>query len=154
MSGQSTMLEPRATRLNTWRSPFGQLRREMRDWMSNLLTDGDETWFGAAVPSLDLSETADAVQVRMDVPGVKAADLDIQINGNLLTISGKREEEKEEKDRTFHRIERSSGSFSRTVTLPCAVDEGKVDAKYKDGILTVALPKTQEAKAHKIAVKS
>jgi len=98
--------------------------------------------------------TPDAVRVRMDVPGVKPADLDLQIHGNLLTITGKREEEKEEKDRTYHRVERSSGSFSRTVTLPCAVDEAKVEAQYKDGILTVALPKTPEAKAHKIQVKA
>jgi HSP20 family protein len=122
--------------------------------MSGFLPESDDAWFGAPLPSLDLSETSDAVQVRMDVPGVKPADLDIQINGNVLTITGKREEEKEEKNRTFHRVERSSGSFSRTVTLPCPVDEGKVDAQYKDGILTVAMPKTAEAKARKIQVKS
>ena len=154
MSNQSTLPAPRTNGLSAWRSPLGQLRREMRDWMSGFFPENEEAWFGAAVPSLDLSETPDAVQVRMDVPGVKAADLEIQINGNLLTISGKREEEKEEKDRTFHRIERSSGSFSRTVTLPCSVDESKVDAQYKDGTLTVALPKTPEAKARKIQVKS
>ena len=154
MSNQSTLPAPRTNGLSAWRSPLGQLRREMRDWMSSFLPDNEEAWFGAPVPSLDLSETSDAVQVRMDVPGVKAADLDIQINGNLLTIAGKREEEKEDKDRTYHRVERSSGSFSRTVTLPCPVDETKVDAQYKDGTLTVVLPKTPEAKARKIRVKS
>jgi HSP20 family protein len=134
---------------------MGQWRDEMRDLVSNMFADNGEGWFaGRPIPSLDLSETADSVQVRMDVPGVKAADLDIQINGSLLTISGKREEEKEEKDRMYHRIERTSGSFSRTVTLPCAVDEAKVDAQYRDGILTVAMPKTPEAKAHKIKVKA
>jgi HSP20 family protein len=154
MSNQSTVPAPRTNGLSLWRTPFGQLRREMRDWMAGLLPENDDAWFGAPVPSLDLSETPEAVQVRMDVPGVKAADLDVQVNGNLLTISGKREEEKEEKNRTYHRVERSSGSFSRTVTLPCAVDEGKIDAQYKDGILTVALPKTPEAKSRKIEVKS
>jgi HSP20 family protein len=154
MSNQTTVPAPRTNALTAWRSPLGQLRREMRDWMAGFLPDNDETWFGAPVPSLDLSETPEAVQVRMDVPGVKAADLDVQVNGNLLTISGKREEEKEEKNRTYHRVERSSGSFSRTVTLPCAVEEAKVDAQYKDGILTVALPKTPEAKSRKIEVKS
>ena len=63
-------------------------------------------------------------------------------------------EEKEEKDRTYHRIERSSGSFSRTVTLPCPDDEAKIDAQYKEGILTVALPKTPDAKSRKIEVKT
>jgi len=90
----------------------------------------------------------------MDAPGVKPDDLDIRIAGNLLTISGKREEEKEEKDRTFHRLERSCGSFTRTVTLPCEVDKARVDAQYRDGILTVSMPKTVEVKALKIKVKS
>lgn len=154
MSKQATMLEPAARGLRTWRGPLGRWREEMRDLFSNMLEAGDGWFAGQPLPSLDLSETADAVQVRMDVPGVKPADIDIQINGNLLTISGKRAEEKQEQDRTYHCIERTSGSFSRTVTLPCAVDEAKVDAQYRDGILTVAMPKTPEAKAHKIKVKA
>lgn len=155
MSGQSTMLEPTSRRMRAWRGPLSQWREELRDLASNFFAETGDGWFaGQPVPSLDLSETAETVQVRMDVPGVKAADIDIQINGSLLTISGKREEEKEEKDRTYHRIERTYGTFSRTVTLPCAVDEAKVDAQYRDGILTVAMPKTAEAKAHKIKVKA
>lgn len=155
MTGQSTMLDPASRRLRTWRGPLNQWREELRDLASNLFADTGDGWFaGQTIPSLDLSETSDAVQVRMDVPGVNVKDIDIQINGNLLTISGKREEEKEEKDRTYHRVERTSGSFSRTVTLPCPVDEAKVDAQYREGILTVAMPKTAEAQARKIKVKA
>ena len=90
----------------------------------------------------------------MDIPGMEAKDIDIQVNGHLLTISGERKEEKEEKGKTYHRIERRSGSFSRSVTLPCPVKEEAVDAQYKNGILMVKLPKAEEAKSKKIAVKS
>jgi HSP20 family protein len=102
---------------------------------------------------LDVAETEKSLEIHMDLPGVTAKDIDIQVNGNLLTISGERKEEKEEKGKTFHRVERSYGSFSRTVTLPCDVNENEVAAEYKDGVLTIKLPKTEESKAHKIKVK-
>ena len=85
---------------------------------------------------------------------MEAKDIDIQVHGNLLTISGEQKEEREEKGKTFHRVERRVGSFSRSVTLPCPVKEDAVDAQYKNGLLTVKLPKTDEAKAKKITVKS
>jgi HSP20 family protein len=90
----------------------------------------------------------------MDIPGMETKDIDIQVNGNLLTISGERKEEREEKGTTFHRVERRVGSFSRTVTLPCPVKEDAVDAQYKNGTLTVKLPKTEETKSKKITVKT
>jgi HSP20 family protein len=106
------------------------------------------------IPSLDLAETDGIVEVRMDIPGMENKDIDIQVNGNLLTISGERKEEREEKGKTFHRVERRVGSFSRTVTLPCPVKEDAVDAQYKNGTLTVKLPKTEETKSKKITVKT
>jgi HSP20 family protein len=137
-----------------WRDPFTALREEMKDLRAQMFGDGDEGWLNVATaPALDMSETDKAIDVRMDLPGITAKDIDIQVNGNLLTVSGERKEEKEEKGKTFHRVERSCGSFSRTVTLPCAVNESEVAAEYKDGVLTVKLPKTEESKAHKIKVK-
>ena len=136
------------------RDPFTTLREEMSDLRTRLFGDGDEGWFtGTMVPALDMSETEIAIEVRMDVPGITAKDIDIQINGNLLTVTGERREEKEEKGKTFHRVERSYGNFSRSVTLPCAVAESEVAAEYHDGVLTVKLPKAEESKAHKIKVK-
>ena len=136
------------------RDPIAALREEMNDLRARLWADEDEGWFaGTVVPSLDMSETDLAVEVRMDVPGVKAKDVDIQLNGNILTISGQSSEEKEEKGKTFHRVERRSGSFSRTVTLPCSVSQDEVVADCRDGVLTVTLPKSEESKAHKIKVK-
>ena len=126
----------------------------MNELRSRLMGEEDEGWFtGALVPALDVSETDTAIDVRMDLPGITAKDIDIQVNGNLLTVSGERKEEKEEKGKTFHRVERRYGNFSRTVTLPCAVIESEVAAEYKDGVLTIKLPKTEESKTHKIKVK-
>ena len=138
----------------TWVEPFSRLR-DMESMLSTLWGNGENTWTSdTMVPSVDLSETDKQIDVRMDIPGMKAEQIDIQINGNMLTVSGERKDEKEEKGRTFHRIERSEGSFSRTISLPCEVQENKVAAQYKDGVLNVSLPKAEAAKTHKITIKS
>jgi HSP20 family protein len=149
------LMTRRLSRLpSLWRDPFTALREEMNELRAQLIGDGGEGWLtGAMAPALDMSETDMAVDVRMDLPGITAKDIDIQVNGNLLTVSGERKEEKEEKGKTFHRVERSYGNFSRTVTLPCAVNESEVAAEYKEGVLTIKLPKAEESKAHKIKVK-
>jgi HSP20 family protein len=136
------------------RDPWNALREEMNDLRSRFFGEEDGGWLaGTSVPSLDLAETDTTVEVRMDLPGVKAKDIDIQIHGNLLTVTAQREEEKEEKSRTFHRVERHSGRFSRSLTLPSPVVESEVAAEYHDGVLSITLPKTDESKAHKITVK-
>jgi len=135
------------------RDPWSLLREEMNDLRSRFFGDEAGWLAGGNLPSVDLSETENAIEVRMDVPGVKAKDIDIQINGNLLTVSATREEEKEEKGRTYHRVERQTGRYARTITLPSPVIESEVAAEYHDGVLAVTLPKTDESKAHKIKVK-
>ncbi|MEX2306262.1 MAG: Hsp20/alpha crystallin family protein [Pirellulales bacterium] len=152
----ATLATRRPGRLpSPWRDPFTSLQEEMNELRTRLMGDGGESWFtGAMVPALDVSETDTSIDVRMDLPGTTAKDIDIQISGNVLTVSGKREEEKEEKGKTFHRVERRYGNFSRSVTLPCTVVESEVAAEYRDGVLTIKLPKTEESKAHKIKVKS
>jgi HSP20 family protein len=135
------------------RDPWSMLQSEMNQLRSRFFGD-EESWpAGGNPPSVDVSETENAVEVRMDVPGVKAKDIDIQLNGNLLTVTAHREEEKEEKGRTYHRVERQAGRYSRTITLPAPVVESEVAAEYHDGVLSVTLPKTDESKAHKIKVK-
>jgi HSP20 family protein len=136
------------------RDPFRALQEEFDDMLSRISEDWNGEWLARpSVPSLDVSETAETVQVRMDVPGIEAKDIDIEITGNMLHVSGERKEEKEEKGKTWHRIERKTGSFARSVTLPSAVKEDKVEAAYKDGVLTITLPKTEEAKTHKVKIK-
>lgn len=127
-------------------------RADFDDFMQSLFGNGDLA--ESAIPPIDVSETDQGIDVRMDVPGTKPNDIDIQVNGNLLTITGKCEEQQEEKGRTFHRIERRAGQFSRGVTLPCAIKEDQVEAVCKEGVLSVHLPKSVEAKGRKIKVGS
>ena len=108
------------------RDPFTALRQEVDDLLSRLSVDGPENWFsGVITPSVDLSETNEALQVKIDVPGLKPEDIDIEVAHNSMRVSGERKEEKEEKGKSFHRVERRSGKFSRTISLPCAVQENK-----------------------------
>jgi len=154
MAGQLTTRRPGSLASLWRRDPFAAIREEMNELRARMWGDEDEGWFsGTLTPSLDVSETDNAVEVRMDLPGVQAKDIDIQLNGNLLTITGQRDEQREEKGRTFHRVERHCGTFSRSLTLPCSVNESEVAADYRDGVLTVTLPKSEESKPHKIKVK-
>jgi HSP20 family protein len=121
---------------------------------SQLVGDRPGGWLvPPKVPAMDLSETADAVQVRMDVPGFTPAEINVQLSSNVLTVSGEHVEEEKTEGKTYHRLERRSGSFSRSVALPAPVDEDKIDAQYRDGVLTVSMPKTQEARSRRIQVK-
>jgi HSP20 family protein len=105
-------------------------------------------------PTADVSETAKEVIVKAEVPGMDPKDIDVSVQGDVLTLRGERKQEKEEKDENLHRVERSYGSFSRSVQLPSEVDTGKVNATYKDGILKINMPKTKAAGVKKIEVKT
>lgn len=109
---------------------------------------------GAWAPKLDFSETKDAFVVKAEVPGVEQKDISVSIQDQMLTIRGEKHKEKEEKDEKYHRVERSWGAFARTIALPAGVDTGKVDATFKDGVLSVKLPKTAAAKGTTIPVKA
>lgn len=104
-------------------------------------------------PTVDIVETAEDFQVKAELPEVKKEDVKVSIDDGVLRIEGERKQEKEEKGRKFHRIERSYGSFMRSFTLPDNVDETKMRAEYKDGLLNVRLPKTEKAKPRSIEVK-
>ena len=151
----STALTTRLSRaMQPLLDPFGGLQKEMDD----LLTRFQSDWNGdrlpsVTIPAVDMSETDDALQIRMDMPGLKAEEINIEVSGNTIRISGEHKEEKEEKGKTYHRIERRSGSFARAMTLPVPVKEDKVAAECKDGVLTITLPKTEAAKTHKVTVK-
>jgi HSP20 family protein len=104
-------------------------------------------------PSFDVKETKDAYVFRADVPGVKESDLEVNLTGNRMTVSGRREAEKEEKNETYYAFERSSGSFMRSFTLPQGVDVDHVKAELKAGVLTIAVPKLPEVQPKKIAIQ-
>ena len=107
---------------------------------------------GASYPSLDISEDEKSVLVSAELPGVRQEDLDIRLHHGLLTIKGEKRFEEEQKEENYHRIERSYGSFSRSVRLPSAVREDDVEATFKDGVLKLTLPKSAEGGAKKIAI--
>ena len=141
-----------ARRAQNWLAPW---REEFEDLVGRLRGAEGEGWLAHSVASLDVAETEQAVEISVDLPGVKAEEVDIQLSGNTLTIRGERKEEKtEEEGRNFHRVERRYGAFSRSVTLPCAVREDDATAEFHDGVLSIILPKTDEAKTKKIEVKS
>ena len=107
-------------------------------------------------PSIDLSETDSEIKVLAELPGLGENDVSVSLAHNVLTISGEKKDEHEEKKENFHLIERSYGSFKRSVALPEEVDPDNVEATFKDGVLTVVLPKTIKAQeeVRKIQVKA
>jgi HSP20 family protein len=109
-------------------------------------------WEVAWSPSVDVSETKDNVIVNAEIPGMSKEDVKVSVQDNILTLSGEKKQENEEKNANYHRIERTYGSFRRSFTLPTPVESDKVKATYKDGILRITLPKTEEVKAKEIPI--
>ncbi len=105
-------------------------------------------------PAFDVKETKDAYLFKADVPGIQEKDLEVTMTGNRLTISGKRDEEKEEKSERYYTYERNYGSFTRSFTLPDGADIDKLRASLEQGVLTIDVPKKPEVQPKKIAVKS
>lgn len=106
------------------------------------------------MPAFDIKETRDGFHFQADVPGVKEGDIQIQANGNRLTISGKRESEEKKQTDTYYAYERSYGSFSRSFTLPDGADVQKAQADLKDGVLSVIVPKKPEQQPKNIEIKA
>ena len=109
---------------------------------------------GDWTPALDVTEGKDAITVVAELPGVDPKDIGVALEGDVLTIKGEKEQKKEEKDERQHRVERSWGAFMRSVRLPVAVDSGKVTAAFKNGVVTITLPKAPGAKGTTIPVKT
>jgi HSP20 family protein len=138
--------------LAPWRG-MDTLRQEMERVFDRFF-EPELEGVGAWAPKLDSSETKDAFMVKAEIPGVEQKDLTVSLQDQMLTIKGEKHKEKAEKDEQYHRVERSWGAFSRTVALPVGVDTEKVNATFKDGVLTVKLQKTPAAKGTTIPVKT
>ncbi|HID22498.1 MAG TPA: Hsp20/alpha crystallin family protein [Planctomycetaceae bacterium] len=108
-------------------------------------------WISA--PRTDLADSADEVTVTMELPGIDPKDVDISISGDMLTVRGEKRAESEEKKRDYHYVERQFCSFQRTVQLPSTVDPEKVDASYRNGVLTIRVAKHPGARPRKIRVR-
>ncbi len=140
-----------------WRGEIDRLRDEMDrlyerlfDWMPFRRFPIEGEW----VPSVDVSETAKNIVVSAEIPGMDAKDIDVSLDGNVLTLRGERKQQKEEKEENFHRVERVYGSFFRSIQVPAEVDSSKVKASYKRGVLKITLPKVKKQESKKIEVKT
>lgn len=149
----------RIRRPEGWLSPFDRLTN-LRDEINRLFDvpygeSGRETeFFTGWSPTLDVYEDKDNVIVKAELPGLKKDQIELSLHENTLTIAGERKAERTEGNGETSRTERFFGRFQRTVTLPKPVDSSKVNARYKNGILTVTLPKTEESKPRQIEVRA
>ncbi|MBV8990618.1 MAG: Hsp20/alpha crystallin family protein [Solirubrobacterales bacterium] len=105
------------------------------------------------IPAMDLVESGDEFVLRADLPGLSEGDVNIELEDNVLTISGERKTEHEERKGGYYRVERSSGKFSRSLSLPEGVDPEGVNASFENGVLEVRIPKPEQRKPHKVAIK-
>lgn len=143
--------------VSSW-SPFRDLvnmEREIGRVFNGLFPeyDAENAVMAQWAPRVDVSESKDAYLIKAELPGVSKNDVKITLHDNVLTIKGEKKEEKEEKDVNVHRIERSYGVFERAFSLPLTVKSEKIDASFKDGVLSIILPKAEEAKPKEIEVK-
>ena len=107
---------------------------------------------GMWTPAVDIYENHDSVVVKAELPGVEKDQISVEVKDGILSLRGERKFEKEVKEESYHRIERSYGNFQRSFSLPVSVDQEKVTAKFKDGVLEVKLPKKEQAKPKQIKV--
>ena len=114
----------------------------------------DDEWAlgGSWAPSVDIFEHEGNLVLKAELPGVDPKDVDVRVENNVLTLRGERKFENEVKRESYHRVERSYGSFSRSFTLPSVVNTERIEANYKDGVLRVMLPKREEAKPKQISI--
>lgn len=138
--------------------PFQDLQ-SFRDEMNRTFS----RWFGREegeepaprrwVPALDVTESKEAYNVDVEVPGVRPEDINVTIDRGMLTIQGERRSEEEKTDRSYHRVERRYGSFRRSISLPGDVDSSRVEASYDQGVLHLVVPKTAASQPKRIEVK-
>ena len=140
-----------------WRRPFqgltaweGDFERMMEDFFGRRLTGPFAgRWprgFGAAAPAVDVYEEKDEVVAKAELPGLEKNDIEVNVIDHQLTIRGEKKEEQETKEKNFYRAERSYGSFFRTIELPADVESDRAKASFKNGVLEVHIPKTEEAR--------
>ena len=146
-----------ARELTPWKPfEFDRLRREMDQLWDSFLEGRpgrrarlEGEWF----PSLDVAETKGDLVIKADLPGMDPKDIEISLNEGVLTIKGEKKQEKEEKEANYHLVERSYGTFTRSIRLPGEVQGDKINASYKNSVLKIILPKSEEAEKKEIKIK-
>ena len=140
--------------INNFTGEFVNMHREIDRLFDRIVSDGNadgkaSTW----LPVVEILERDDAFELRAELPGMKKDDVRITLHDDVLTIRGEKKQESEKKEQKYHRTERSYGSFQRSFTFPASMQGDKIDATYHDGVLTIVLPKSEEAKPRDIEVK-
>ncbi len=140
-------------------SPSSDIRRMQReiDRMFNdflPLANGDSSEGETAVwaPRVDLAETTEAYLITVDLPGIDKKDVAINFHDGTISISGERKTETSDEGKNYVRVERSTGNFYRSFSIPNAVQADKIEAKYSDGVLQIVVPKAEEVKPHRIKI--
>ena len=148
-------LQRRQQGLARWSDwPFHRLFEDLYQGVEDEAVRLPQLWGeGHFVPAVDVSEDEDHVILTAEVPGMGREDLDVSVDNGVLTIRGEKKEETKSEKAGYHRIERRYGQFERRVRLPDYVDVEKIQATYKDGVLTLEMPKAEAAKAHSIQIK-
>jgi len=135
--------------------PLTSLRRDLSRMMEAFGLDEEWTPFMEEfTPRTNVAETEEAVEVTVELPGMKPEEFNVEVRKGELWISGEKKEETEEKGKTYHRVERHYGEFHRVIPLPSSVEEEKIQAEYREGVLKVSIPKSEEAKPKHIEVKA
>src|SRR5882672_9463886 len=131
----------------------------LQDRMNRLFEDAGHGWRNSEPsattnwsPAVDIFETEGEIVVKAELPGMDRKDISLNLENNVLTLKGERRFEKETNEENYHRIERSYGGFSRAFSIPASVDEEKIRADYKNGVLTIALPKKEQSKPKEIRI--
>ena len=129
-----------------------RINRMFDDTFSRMDTNLGDSAIGAWKPAVDIYETEEAIVIEAELPGMKKDDVNVEVNDNVLSIKGERSQESEDRGENYYRRERVSGKFYRAFNLPMEVNIEKITAKFKDGILTLEVPKPEEKKPKKINV--
>lgn len=140
------------------RRPLEALERQVEDMFERVFRGWParrmESEYAGWVPPLDMVDRKGEIVLRADLPGLDHNDIQLSIEAGILTLRGSRQQEKEEKDEDCYALERWAGAFSRSITLPQGVDPDRVEARFKNGVLEIHVPKTREARGKKIEIKA
>lgn len=158
-----SLIKRNPSEVGFWRGefPFSRNLQKLQEEMNRVFDhffhgdvfDDGTSFTRSWVPAVDINESEDSYIITAELPGMKKSDVKVTVDNNVLTIRGEKKKEHEEKNVNSHRMERSYGMFERSFTLPATVKTDDVDARFDDGILTVKLQKTEEAKQKLIEVK-
>jgi HSP20 family protein len=136
--------------------PFGSLQREINSLFEDFARGFPGFGFGTRdlVPTMDVAETDKQIEITVELPGLEEKDVQINLSDNTLTIRGEKKSEREQKDKDYHLVERSYGSFSRTLELPAGVNADDIKATISKGVLNLTVPKPAPAQVKKIQIQA